>query len=40
METSHLVLNVPRSLTLCIMTGCGSLYLFTSAVGRSFSYVW
>ena len=29
--------SVPRSLTLCIMSGCESLYLFPSASGGSFS---
>ena len=28
---------VPRSLTLCVMSGCGSKYLFPSAAGRTFS---
>ena len=37
METSHLGLSVLRYLTLCIMSGCGSLYLFPSAAGGSFS---
>ena len=37
MEISHLELCILRSLTLCIMSGCESLYLFPSAAGRSFS---
>lgn len=35
METCHLGLYFPRSLTICI--GCGSRYLFQSAEGGSFS---
>ena len=35
METFHLGLSVPRSLILCIMSGCGSLYLFQTAAGGS-----
>lgn len=31
---SHLKLNVPRFLTLCTMSGCGSTYLFPSAAAR------
>ena len=31
METSHLGLSVPRSLTLCMLSGYCSLYLFLSA---------
>lgn len=31
MEISHLELNVSRSLALCIISGCGSLYLSPSA---------
>lgn len=30
-------LNIPRSLTLFLLSGCGSLYLFLSAAGESFS---
>lgn len=37
METSHLGPSVPRSLTLCIMAGCGSLHLFPTAAGGRFS---
>lgn len=37
MKTSHLGLSVLRSLTLSIMSGCRSMYLFPSAAGRSFS---
>lgn len=43
METSCLGPSVPRSLTLCIMSDCGSLYLSTSVAGVSFSddsYSW
>ena len=36
-EKGHLGLSIPRSLTLCILSGCGSLYLFPSAAGGSFS---
>lgn len=35
METSRLWLHVPRSLFLCIMSGCRSLYLFPFASGES-----
>jgi hypothetical protein len=37
METSHLGLTVPRSLTLWSLPSCGSLYLFPSAAGGGFS---
>ena len=37
LETSYLELSVPRSLTLIVMPGCGSQYLFPSASGESFS---
>ena len=36
METALLELNIPSSFTLIIMSGCGSLYLFSSSTGRSF----
>lgn len=36
MATSCSGLSVPRSLTLCRLSGCGSLYLFPSTAGRSF----
>jgi hypothetical protein len=36
-ETSHLGLSVPRSFTFCVTSGCGSLHLFPSAAGGSFS---
>jgi hypothetical protein len=39
METSHLGQSVPRFLTLCIISGCGSLYLFPSAARGHFSEV-
>ena len=35
METSHLVLSFPRSLTLYTMSSCGSLCLLPSTVGGS-----
>jgi hypothetical protein len=37
METFHLGMSVPRSLTLCVMPDSGSLHLFLSAVGGNFS---
>ena len=37
METSHLSLNMLRSLIHCIMTDCGFLYLFSSVAGGSVS---
>jgi hypothetical protein len=37
LETSHLGLVFSRFLTLCIMCGCGSLYLFLFATGGRFS---
>lgn len=37
METFYLELSIPRSLALCILSGCGSLYLFPSAARGSFS---
>ncbi|KAL6086255.1 hypothetical protein STEG23_002987, partial [Scotinomys teguina] len=36
-EASNLGLNVPRSFTRCVMSSCGSLYLFPCAVGGRFS---
>ena len=36
-NTYHLQLSVPRSVTFCIMSDCGSLILFSSLVGGSFS---
>jgi hypothetical protein len=35
MKTFYLGQSVPRSFSLCVMSGCGSLYLFPSAAGRS-----
>lgn len=37
METFHLGLSVPRSLTLCVLSSYGSLYLFSSAAEGSVS---
>lgn len=37
METSHVGLSVPRSLSLCIMFGYRYLNLFSYAAGRNFS---
>lgn len=37
MKMSHSSLSVPRSLPLCILSGCGSLYLFPSTAGESVS---
>ena len=37
MKISHLGLSVPRPLTLWILSGCGSLYLFPDTAARSFS---
>jgi hypothetical protein len=37
MEIPCLVLNVPRNLTLCIMSACGFMYVFLAAAGGSFS---
>lgn len=37
MEAFHLGMSVPRPLALCILSGCGSLCLFSSAEGGSFS---
>lgn len=37
METFHLGLSIPRSLTLCILSGCKSLCFFPSAAAGSFS---
>ena len=37
METFLLGLSVPWSLSLCIMSGCGCLYLFPSAAEGTFS---
>jgi hypothetical protein len=36
MDSSHLRLNVLRSLTLCILSRCGSLDLFLSAEEEAF----
>lgn len=36
-KTFSLEMIIPRSLTLCIISGCGSLYLFSFVVERSFS---
>ena len=36
MEVSHLGLSVLRSLTLCLLSACGSLYVFLSATEGSF----
>lgn len=33
MEASNVELCVPRTLTLCVISGCGSLHLFLSAAG-------
>ena len=33
METSYLELSLPKSLTLCTLSGCGSLYFFPSTAG-------
>ena len=35
-KTSCLRLSIPRSLTLCIMSTCGFLYLFPCTAGRSY----
>jgi hypothetical protein len=40
METSNLGPSIPGSLTLCMMSGRGSIYLFPSASGGSFSDGW
>ena len=37
MKTSHLGVSVPRFLTLCMLSGCGSLYLFLPTAQESFS---
>lgn len=37
METPHLGLSVPWSLTHCILSSCGSLVLIPSTTGGSFS---
>ena len=37
LETLHLGLDVPWSLTLCILSGCRILYLFPSTAEESFS---
>jgi hypothetical protein len=37
MQMSYLELRVPRSGTLCILSGCESLHLFPSAAGGSFA---
>ena len=37
MEEFHLWFNISRFLSLGILSACGSLYLFPSAVGGSFS---
>lgn len=39
METCHIGSNVPSSPSLCIMSGCGFLYLFPSAGGMTDSPV-
>ena len=36
-ESCYLRLSVPRSVTICTFGGSGSLYLFPSTAGRSFS---
>lgn len=36
-ETTHLGLNVPKTLTLCLISVSGSEHLFPYAAGRSFS---
>lgn len=35
-EGDLLEISVPKSLSLCMLSGCGSLYLFPFAVGGSF----
>lgn len=37
MEASHLRMSLPRVLTLCTLSNCGSLYLFPCLAGRGFS---
>jgi hypothetical protein len=37
MEIVHIGLRVPRFLTLCIVSGSGSVYLFLSTAGGSIS---
>jgi hypothetical protein len=36
METFHLELSVPKSLSLCVMSGFESVYLFQFAIGEGF----
>lgn len=39
MEISYLELGIPKSLLPCVLSGCGSMYLFSYAAGRDFSDV-